>query len=243
MRINVMGVEFDNLTKSEFVQRAERMLQSQARGYCVTPNAEIVYEAVYDPAYREALNGADLVLPDGAGVVLGSEILGSPLKEKVAGIEFGEEICRILAKSGGRLYLYGSKPGVAQLAGQRLTAQYPGLTICGTCDGYAADEQAVALRIKATAPDVVFVCTGFPRQEEFMAAYHDIIGAKLMLGLGGSLDCYAGVEKRAPRWMIDSKLEWFYRLTREPWRFKRMMRLPKFIGLCEREKRRRMRNG
>ncbi len=238
-----MGVGFDNLTKAEFTAKAEEMLQNHTRGYVVTPNAEIVYEAVRNEEFRDLLNGAALVLPDGAGVVLGAKILGTPLKEKVAGIEFGEEVCKLLAKQGGRLYLLGSKPGIARAAGEKLTAKYPGLVICGTADGYFKDEAAVVAKINEANPDVVFVCLGAPKQEKFMKNHFDELNATLMLGLGGSLDGYAGVAQRAPQAWIDMNLEWFYRLCKEPRRIGRMTRLPKFVGICAAEKVRRGRNG
>ena len=131
-----MGVGFDNLTKTEFTAKAEDMLKNKERGYVVTPNAEIVYESIQDDGFRALLNDASMVLPDGAGVVLGAKILGTPIKEKVAGIEFGEEVCKLLAKNNGRLYLLGSKPGIAKAAGEKLAAKYPGLVICGVADGY-----------------------------------------------------------------------------------------------------------
>lgn len=238
-----MGVGFDNLTKAEFIQRAEFMLDQRQKGYCVTPNAEIVYEAVHDADFRDLLNGASLVLPDGAGVVLGAKILGTPMKEKVAGIEFGEEICGLLSRRGGRLYLLGSKPGIAELAGKNLGEKFPGLVICGTADGYFKDEAAVINQINAAEPDVVFVCLGAPKQEKFIKAHFDEINATLMLGLGGSLDGYAGTVQRAPKWMIDLSLEWLYRLIKEPKRIGRMMRLPKFVWICFGEKMRRKKNG
>lgn len=243
MKIDVMGVCFDNLTKSEFTARARQMLLHRQRGYCVTPNAEIVYEAIHDDSFRQVLNEAALVLPDGAGVVLGAKILGTPLKEKVAGIEFGEEVCALLAENGGRLYLLGGKPGVAEAAGEKLVQKYPGLVLCGTADGYFKDEAPVIERINAARPDVIFVCLGAPKQEKFMQMHFDELDATLMLGLGGSLDGYAGIAQRAPKWMIDWNLEWLYRLIREPQRLGRMMRLPKFVLICVGEKRRRAKNG
>ena len=243
MRIDVMGVGFDNLTKSEFTAKAEDMLQKKERGYVVTPNAEIVYEAIHDDGFRALLNDASMVLPDGAGVVLGAKILGTPLKEKVAGIEFGEEICKLLAKNGGKLYLLGGKPGIAKAAGEKLCEKYPGLPICGAADGYFRDEKAVVEKINETKPDVLFVCLGAPKQEQFIRDHFDALDVTLMLGLGGSLDGYAGVAQRAPRWMIDLSLEWLYRLMKEPKRLGRMMRLPKFVLLCFKEKGRRKKNG
>ena len=238
-----MGVGFDNLTKSEFTAKAEDMLQKGERGYVVTPNAEIVYESIHDDGFRQLLNDASLVLPDGAGVVLGAKILGTPVKEKVAGIEFGEEVCKLLAKNGGRLYLLGGKPGIARAAGEKLCEKYPGLQICGTADGYFTDEQAVVAKINEAKPDVLFVCLGAPKQEKFIHNHFEELDVTLMLGLGGSLDGYAGVAQRAPRWMIDMSLEWLYRLLKEPRRLGRMMRLPKFVAICTGEKLRRVKNG
>lgn len=243
LKIDVMGVGFDNLTKEEFVAKAERIILSGERGYCVTPNAEIVYEGVHDESFRELLNGASLVLPDGAGVILGAKILGTPLKGKVAGIEFGEALCQRMALSGGKVYFLGSKPGVAELAARKLREKYPGLNVCGTADGYFKEEAPVIEKINAAAPDILFVCLGAPKQERFMKNHLQDVNAGLMLGLGGSLDGYAGTAKRAPRWMIRLNLEWLYRLIKEPWRLGRMMRLPKFVMLCVREKGRRKKNG
>lgn len=243
LKIDVMGVQFDNMTKEQFVARAEEIIQAGEHGYCVTPNAEIVYEAVQDDSFRDLLNGASLVLPDGAGVVLGAKILGTPLTEKVAGIEFGEALCDLMAKTGGKVYLLGSKPGVAEQAGENLKKKYPGLNICGTADGYFKDETEVIQKINEAQPNILFVCLGAPKQEKFMKNHLGEINANLMLGLGGSLDGYAGVAKRAPRWMIKLNLEWLYRLIKEPSRLGRMMRLPKFVVICEKEKRRRAKNG
>lgn len=243
MKIDVMGIQFDNLTMAEFVEQAGRMIAGGERGYCVTPNAEMAYEAYHDPEFRDLLNGAALVLPDGAGVILGAKILGTPIREKVPGIEFGEALAKLLAQTGGSLFLLGSKPGIAALAGENLMKKYPGLRICGVADGYFKDDETVIETINQAKPDVLFVCLGSPKQERFMKKYMDRLDVKLMVGLGGSLDGYAGVAQRAPRWMINLNLEWLYRLVKEPKRIGRMTRLPKFVLLCFKEKGRRKKNG
>ena len=161
----------------------------------------------------------------------------------MAGIEFGEEVCKLLAKNGGKLYLLGGKPGIAKAAGEKLTEKYPGLQICGAADGYFKDEAAVVAQINEAKPDVLFVCLGAPKQEKFIKEHFEELDVTLMLGLGGSLDGYAGVAQRAPRWMIDLSLEWLYRLLKEPRRIGRMMRLPKFVAACTGEKLRRVKNG
>lgn len=229
MRIEVMDIPFDNVTMEEALDAAQRLIDAPGTAYVVTPNSEIVYETMFQPDLREIVCQADLVLPDGAGVVLGAKILGTPLKQKVAGIDFGHGLMNRLKDTDKTFYFLGSKPGVAELAAQKMQEKYPGLKICGTADGYFQDEDAVVAAVNEKKPDVLFVCLGAPKQERFMAKHKDALQAQLMVGLGGSLDGFAGIAKRAPKWMIRLNLEWFYRLIREPKRLGRMMRLPKFL--------------
>lgn len=229
MKIDVMGVWFDNVTMDEALEKAKEILAGEKARYVVTPNAEIVYESMRSEEFCTLLNDAALVLPDGAGVVLGSKILKTPLKEKVAGVDFADHLLGLLAETGGSVYLLGSKPGIAELAAEKMLEKHPGLTIAGMADGYFKEEAPVIEKINAAKPDVLFVCLGAPKQERFMAAHADALQVKLMAGLGGSLDSFAGTVKRAPKWMIDLSLEWLYRLLKEPKRFGRMLRLPKFL--------------
>ncbi len=229
MKIDVMGVSFDNVTMDEALEKAKNILAGERAQYVVTPNAEIVYEAMKSEEFRALLNDAALVLPDGAGVVLGSKILKTPLKEKVAGVDFADRLLGLLAETGGSVYLLGSKPGIAEKASEKMLAKHPGLTVAGMADGYFKDEAPVIEKINAAKPDVLFVCLGAPKQEKFMQAHREELQVKLMAGLGGSLDSFAGTVKRAPKWMIDLSLEWLYRLIKEPKRFGRMLRLPKFL--------------
>lgn len=224
-----MGVSFDNVTMEEALSRAQELLSTSEPSYCVTPNSEIVYVAMEDNSLQSILNSADLVLPDGGGVVLASKILKTPLKEKVAGVDFATELLGILAREGKRLYLLGAKPGIAELAAQKMLALQPELQICGMHDGYFKEDREVLDLINSEAPDVLFVCLGAPRQERFMAEHLHDLNVRLMIGLGGSLDSFAGTVKRAPKWMIRMNLEWLYRLIKEPRRFGRMLRLPKFL--------------
>ena len=229
MKIDVMGVQFDNVTMDEALLKSDALLEQPGASYAVTPNSEIVYEAMHDADLMDLLNHADLVLPDGAGVVLGSKILKTPLKEKVAGVDFADRLLGRLAETGGSVYLLGSKPGIAELAAEKMLQKHPGLTVCGMADGYFKEEAPVVEKINAADPDVLFVCLGAPKQEKFMVAHREELNVRLMIGLGGSLDSFAGTVKRAPKWMIACSLEWLYRLIKEPRRFKRMLRLPKFI--------------
>ena len=229
MKIDVMGLRFDNVTMEEALEQAKILLSGDRAAYVVTPNAEITYDAMHSDELRELVNAADLVLPDGAGVVLASKILKKPLKQKVAGVDFADNLLGILAQTGGTVYLLGSKPGIAELAAEKMLAKHPGLTIAGMADGYFKEEGPVIEAINAAKPDVLFVCLGAPKQERFMREHQQELQVRLMAGLGGSLDSFAGTVKRAPKWMIACSLEWLYRLIKEPWRFKRMLRLPKCV--------------
>lgn len=229
MKTTVLGVQYDNLTMAEAVERGRSLLLGDETVYCVTPNAEMAYDALHNEEFRRVLNGAALILPDGAGVVLGGKILKTPLKEKVAGIEFAQNMLPVYEELGSRLYLLGSNPGVAEQAAAKMLEKHPSLQICGTADGYFKDEDQVVSAINAAQADVVYVCLGAPKQEYFMARHRADLNVKLMVGLGGTLDGIAGNVKRAPRWMIRLQLEWLYRLLKEPRRIGRMMRLPKFV--------------
>ena len=239
MRVDVLGVGFDNLTLDEAVARGMELVCGEGTHYVVTPNPEIVEVCRENPAARDAVNGADLVLPDGVGVVKGAAMLGTPLKEKTPGIEFAAGLMGKMAQQGKSLYLLGAKPGVAELAGQRLTQRYPGLRIAGTHDGYFKEDGPVVEAIRQSGADVVFVCLGAPKQELWMAKNGSATGAHLLCGLGGSLDVFAGVVARAPKFWSDHGLEWFYRLCREPRRIGRMMKLPLFLVHVKQEKRHR----
>ena len=231
-----MGVGFDNLTLDEAVSEALRLIRERRSAYVVTPNPEIVMICRENPEAMEAVQQADLVLPDGIGVVYGAKILGTPLKGKLPGIDFVTALMAELAKTGGRVFLLGSKPGVAELAAENLVSRFPGLQVCGTMDGYFKDDAPVIEAVNAAAPDLLFVCLGAPKQELWMRRNAPKLNVGLMAGLGGSLDVFAGTVKRAPVIFQKLGLEWFYRLLKEPKRIGRMMNLPKFLFATIRER-------
>ena len=236
MKTDIMGLQFDNITMVEAMDAAKALLQGEHAARVVTPNAEIAYEALHDENMRTLLNSAELMLPDGAGVVLASKILKTPLKQKVAGVDFADGLLGVLETTGQSLYLLGSKPGIGELAAQKMMQKHPRLRIAGIADGYFQDEAPVIDKINASGADVLFVCLGAPKQEQFMARHQKALHVKLMAGLGGTLDSFAGTVKRAPKWMIRLNLEWLYRLIKELKRFKRMLRLPKYLWavVCKR---------
>lgn len=228
MKSDILGVSFDNVTLEEAVAAGAALAAGPGTGYVVTPNPEFIMEARKDPSFAADLAGAALTIADGVGVIYAAKILGTPLKSRVPGIDFAAGLMGEMAKKGQRLYLLGAKPGVADLAAANLEKDYPGLSVCGSHDGYFKEEEsaAIAAGIRESGADAVFVCLGAPKQEAWMADYGAATGAHLLVGLGGSLDVFAGTVERAPAVWQKLGLEWLYRLVKEPWRWKRMIRLP-----------------
>ena len=228
-RVNVLGVGIDNLTLSEAVDKALSLISEHRCAYMVTPNPEIVMAAWDDPKVSKAIENADLVIPDGVGVMQAARILGTPLREHMPGIDAATEIIKRLASRGGSVFLYGARPGVAEKAAERMKQRFPGLVICGTTDGYGNDDGAVVSKINAAKPDFVMVCLGVPKQELWMAKHAAKLDAGLMAGLGGTIDVFSGQVKRAPLIWQKLKLEWLYRCFEEPKRFRKIKRIPQFI--------------
>ena len=231
MRTDVAGTAFDDLTLDEAVQRCMAIIESDGKGYIVTPNPEIVMMARKSAELAAALKNAAMVLPDGVGVMLGAKILGRPLRGRVPGIDFMSGVLEKLAVSGKSVFLFGAKPSVAEKAAERLVEQYSGLVIAGTADGYFTDSEHIISVINEAAPDVVVVCLGVPKQELWMEENLQRLNTKVCVGLGGALDVYSGEVKRAPNVFRKIGLEWFYRLITDPRRIKRMIKLPAFVFL------------
>ncbi len=226
MRTDVLGVAIDNVTLEEAVCLAVDLIRKGGSHLAATPNPEMIQAAKRDPELSSVLAGASLVLPDGIGVIYAAKILGRPLKGRVPGIEFASALMKRMAEEGFRLYLLGAKPGVAETAATNLSAEIPGLVICGTHDGYFQESGPVVQSIRESAADVVFVCLGSPKQEKWIASHGEETGAGLLIGLGGSLDIFAGEVRRAPALFQKLGLEWLYRLITQPSRIGRMIRLP-----------------
>lgn len=235
-RTVLLGTELDALSLEEAVNRAMAEMKLRRSAYVVTPNAEMLVSARRNPALCEAVNGAALSLPDGIGVLLVSRILGTPISDRVTGIDFAAALMDEMAKKRMRVYLLGAREGVGRAAEQRLCARYPALVIVGVSNGYAdlLDEERLISRINASGADLLLVCLGSPKQELWMQRNAPRLQVGLMAGLGGTLDVFAGHVRRAPALWRKSGLEWLYRLIRQPWRIGRVMRIPQlfFAAIC-----------
>lgn len=192
-----------------------------------TPGATVAARAAKDGCLLTLLKQADLLLPDGSGCLLAARLAGRPLAERIAGIDFAEALFEKAEDLSARVFLYGGKRGVAERAASRLREKYPRL-IFAACDGYGDDPKD---RISAFSPHIVCVCLGAERQERWIAGHKNEIGG-VLIGLGGSVDVWAGSIRRAPRLFQRLGLEWLYRTLREPHRLPRLLPLPAYFWKC-----------
>ena len=237
-KIVVLGVKFDNVNMLEAIDRCKKFLKEDKGNLVVTPNPEIVMRAKEDEEFKKIINDAELVIPDGIGIIKAGNILGTPLKERVAGFDL---ICNLLeeGKDGSiSFYFWGSKPGFAEEAKHKMEEKYPNIKILGSHTGYFKDEEEVTIveEIRSLKPDVLLVGTGAPKQEKIINKYKNEGFFKIGIGCGGSIDVLAGEVKRAPKIFIKLHLEWFYRLLKQPSRWKRMLVLPQFIKEVKKSK-------
>lgn len=231
--VRILGVRVDDLTTPETISIIEEYLTEGTPHQGVTVNPEFVMIAQRDETFRAVLEAADLALPDGQGLLWASRILGQRLRERVCGSDLVPCLAALAAKHSYRIFLLGAAPGVAERAAAVLERDNPGLLIVGTYAGSPAleEENEILERIRAAAPDILFVAYGAPQQDLWIHRNLDRLGIPFCMGVGGSLDFIAGVVKRAPLWMRRLGLEWLYRLIRQPWRWRRMLVLPKFALL------------
>lgn len=228
--VNILGVNISMLDMDSTVERIMNMMEESGNHAVFTPNSEIVMNAYKDEDFKSIINSASLRTADGIGLVYASRIVGKPIKERTAGFDVAMKLVERMAKEGKSLFLFGSKPGVAERAGEILQKKTPGLKIAGTQNGYFTDgdTEAIVSKINSSGADVVFVCLGSPKQEQWIAENKDKLWCKVMMGLGGTLDAVTGDMPRAPEWWCRHGLEWLYRLLKQPSRIGRMMSLPMF---------------
>lgn len=232
-RLTILDVAIDNLTWGQTLERLKAFIEEGGPHHVVTVNPEYLVMARENGPFREVLQKADLALADGAGLAWAAWFLGRPLVERIPGVDLVRALASLSAQRGYRLFLLGAAPGVAEAAARVLAVENSGLTVVGCYAGSPtlAEEEAIVARVRQASPHILLVAYGAPAQDLWIHRQRASLGVPLALGVGGAFDYISGRVKRAPLWMRRLGLEWLYRLYQEPWRWRRMLRLPRFVGL------------
>jgi N-acetylglucosaminyldiphosphoundecaprenol N-acetyl-beta-D-mannosaminyltransferase len=220
------------------IARIDGYLAGSGHHHIVTADASMFVLSREDSDLAEIVRSADLVTPDGMGLLWAARLLKQPIASKVSGVDLVGRLCAESVSKGFRIYFFGASPGVAEDAKKRLCERFPGANVCGVRDGFfaAGDEEKVADEIAAAKPDVLLVALGIPKQEKFIRKYVARIGCRVAIGIGGSFDVYSGRVQRAPVWMQNAGLEWAFRLAQNPKKLSKVMTLPRFVMLALRTK-------
>jgi N-acetylglucosaminyldiphosphoundecaprenol N-acetyl-beta-D-mannosaminyltransferase len=228
----ILGVDVDLL--DNYPDWLMARLTHQQGTHVVTLNAEMTMQAGRDPQLASIIDAADLVIPDGAGVVLYLKLFGQSV-DRCPGIELAETLLRQGAtlSTPATVFFYGGEPGVTEDAAKRWQRDLPTIAIAGTAHGYLNDEeqQSLLAQLETLQPQIILVGLGVPRQEYWIAAHRHRCPNAIWMGIGGSFDIWSERKERAPVWLCRLNLEWTYRLYQEPWRWQRMLALPQF-ALC-----------
>jgi len=235
--VNILGVAIHQVNFPDTLAQiaawcTEGTSPSPCRQIC-TVNPEFVIDARRNPAFAAVLQRADLRVPDGIGVLWAARLQGALLQERVTGSDGIYRICARAAQANWRVFFLGAAPGVAARAAVILQQKYPGLIVAGTesSNPQATEWLAIQQRLALAQPDLLFVAFGHPCQDFWIDQHRHELPAKVAIGVGGAFDFVAGVTVRAPRWVQRLGLEWLHRLLRQPWRWRRMLKLPQFVGL------------
>ena len=240
MKVNICGVKIDNYSFNDTVERiVDRAIEGVLPSYVVTPNAQHVLSLQRDTDFRDIYDKAFLAVPDGVSLLWSAKFLKTPLNGRVNGTDLFEELSAVAEKKGLKIFLLGGRPGAAEAAKRTLQARHPNLKIVGTyCPPYGFESQPGELalinsKIKAAAPDILFVGLGAPKQEKWIYNNYQELGVPVSLGIGVSFELVADMVQRAPLWMQKWGLEWLFRLIVEPKRlWKRyVMGNPQFMWL------------
>ena len=226
----ILDVPVHPVTFEDFLALVGQFIaEGKPRQVC-TANPEFVMTARRQPEFMTVLQNADLVLADGVGLLWAAKRLGTELPQRVTGSDGIYLLAERAAQQGWTLFLLGAQPGVAEKTAKLLATRYPGLQVVGTWPGSPRDEDypEIARRIKAARPDILLVAYGAPKQDIWIARHKEDLSVPVSMGVGGAFDFVAGVQKRAPGWIIRLNLEWLWRLITQPWRWKRQLDLPRF---------------
>lgn len=230
--VEVFGVRFWARSAAEHREVVRSWLGSGVSRQIVTPDSLALLKTFEDPEYRQILTQADLVLPDGAGVIWASDFLAeTKILERCPGCEFMLSLLALAEEEGVGVYFLGAKPEVLEAAVAEAKQRFPKLIVSGARDGYFEDKDSgeIADEIRRSGAKICFLALGVPKQEFWIRDYRDRTGAEVLIGVGGSLDVLSGTLPRASSAFQSLGLEWLHRVLLEPWRLGRVIHLPRFV--------------
>lgn len=236
--VEILGCRVDAVGRPEAVEQIIALANGKTPSLVVTFGVEMAMYAKRDTKFRAVIARSALSVCDTIGVLLAARLRGVSLRERVTGVDLIEPLAKRSAESGDiRLFLFGGKPGVAQLAAARLGERYPGVKIAGARSGYFSDGESnsIAEQIRASRANLLLVGLGSPKQEFWLDTNLASTGCGCGIGVGGSFDIVSGTVQRAPWQWRRLGLEWLYRLVREPGRWRRQLALPLFAIAIVRE--------
>lgn len=236
--IHILDMPVHHVTMRDALETIDGFIHSGVPHHVVTADASMLVMAQQDADLRAIVGGADLITPDSEGILWASRQQGQPLSERVSGVEIVERLCERSAGHGQKLYFLGAAPGIADAAKARMEAKYPGAQIVGTRNGFFTDMDLpqVLADIRACRPDVLCVAMGIPKQEKWIAKHRETLGVPVLIGVGGTLDVLSDTVKRAPKIMRQLKLEWMWRVLKNPRKIGKVMLLPRFVLLVRANK-------
>lgn len=229
--ISILRTPVHRVTMAETLTAVRQFMATPRLHQICTTNPEFVMAAQRDPLFSQILWEADVCIPDGVGLLLAARWLGQKLPERVPGSELIYHLAELSAREGWRPFLLGAAEGVAAETARILQAKYPALRVAGTYSGTPAleENEAIVHRINESGADMLLVAYGAPKQDKWIYRNrHKLPRVRVAMGVGGSFDFVTGKAIRAPRWVQNLGLEWLHRLLHEPWRWRRMLALPKF---------------
>jgi len=231
--VSLFGVRVHAVSMDEALQHILCFVREGIPRQVVTADSSMVVMAQHDDHLRDIINRADLVTPDSIGILWACRQRGIRMPERVSGVDIVLRLAQVSAQTGLRLYFLGAQPGVAEEAAQRLQEKYAGAQIAGCHHGYFPPEQeeAVLEHIRETAPDVLCVALGIPKQEKWIDRYRERLRVPVSIGVGGTFDVLTGRVRRAPLWMQRIGMEWLWRVGHNPRKISKVLLLPRFAWM------------
>ncbi len=234
--VRILDLPVHDVNMESALSAIDSFIRSRGSHHIVTADASMLVMAQEDAGLRSIIGNADLVTPDSSGILWAAKRQGTPLRERVSGVDIVEQLCAKSRERGYRIYFLGAGPGVADRAANNMRERYPGAQIVGTRDGFFGENESEAIldSIRCSKADVLCVAMGIPKQEKWIQANRSLLDTPIFIGVGGTLDVLSGITRRAPVWMQKLNLEWLWRVINNPKKISKVMLLPRFVSLIRR---------